>query len=845
MALHHDKVLIIVPSRLLLEQFASDFPNFCEVGTGYNHQINKRAAGFIAVSNSVHLLKDLRFGAIFVDEAHHPLPQGVPQGKDIYFFSATHRNATDFKYSMGQAIEDGILCDYDLTVPVITQSHAYACLASLLLRNHGRFRRVLAYCNSVREAKLVRQVLEKFGLAAWHINAATSRSERKAVIQTFSGDMQGLMHVLVTVEVLGEGVNIPNADTCMFVEPRNSFRAIVQAVGRILRQHVCKPLAHIILPAMPLFASAAVPASDASKALLVAPTSESSPTSVCLDTGGEASTSSLATSRGSTVSTQAVPRDLRTANVTAGAAQSRSNACRSYKGTLGGSEAAPTIAWHASLEVSSPAASRKCGPDGGSSSNSSRSFQAHFHPGTRQDDVVKSQKDTDFSRLSAAAEGRLQHAGGMFRKSSVAQRKVVAVHAMLTTGADTVVYQSSSEVTFSSSSWLAVNMASADKSWQSPDLRGNMFGLPARGKESPCTDNFVTGSSFTDSSSSRPALPDQEGIQALHPAPMEGLGFKVARSSLAWTDTSHASQLERFLSAIAQADSRLANSTMSSLRRRLDFVDCRSLQNTGLMAIQSCFDQLLACLQPRGPHDKWEKRLHELEDFVERHGRMPSKRSAEPKEKSLYVWSRDTVDSVRRSGATAAHRRTQLCASSSLLLRRQVLKWLDDPGASFRARCGELKEYLTKYGKLPQRGSDSTSEPANLYHWLRSQKASIHRHAFSPVKERSRREELSRIHALVSEFLCAPLRPPMPIRQDKCLELQGFVSQAGRLPVDTKNNYESKLYQWMHAQRRKLPERQAEDQSLLLHLHPLITEFFRKDPAVRSVATTEAVGQDS
>ena len=50
--------------------------------------------------------------------------------------------------------------------------------------------------------------------------------------------------------VLGEGINIPNADTCMFVEPRNSYRSIIQAIGRILRHHAAKPLGHIILPAV-------------------------------------------------------------------------------------------------------------------------------------------------------------------------------------------------------------------------------------------------------------------------------------------------------------------------------------------------------------------------------------------------------------------------------------------------------------------------------------------------------------------------------------------------------------------------------------------------------------------
>ena len=151
---------------------------------------------------------------------------------------------------MGKAIEDRVLCDYDITVPAVTAHHAYICLADLLLKQAGRFRRVLAYCNSVAEAKRFQMVLEELGLGAWHINAATGWKERKRVMDEFTGVLKTPVHVLVTVEVLGEGINIPNADTCMFVEPRNSYRSIIQAVGRILRHHPAKPLGHIILPAV-------------------------------------------------------------------------------------------------------------------------------------------------------------------------------------------------------------------------------------------------------------------------------------------------------------------------------------------------------------------------------------------------------------------------------------------------------------------------------------------------------------------------------------------------------------------------------------------------------------------
>ena len=235
---------------------------------GYNDKIDMDARSFIAVTDSVQLLKKLQFEAIFVDEAHHPLAPGLPSCQDLFQFSATHKEEADYKFGLGEAIEKGVLCDYDLTVPVATEGHPYICLANLLLSQSGRFRRVLAFCNSLREARRFQQVLETVGLAAWHMNGETGRKGRAKILCEFSGELQRPVHVLVTVQVLGEGVNIPNADTCLFVEPRSSFVSIIQAIGRVLRHHPRKPLAQVILPALTV-PKAPVAAAAAQDAVLV------------------------------------------------------------------------------------------------------------------------------------------------------------------------------------------------------------------------------------------------------------------------------------------------------------------------------------------------------------------------------------------------------------------------------------------------------------------------------------------------------------------------------------------------------------------------------------------------
>ena len=77
------------------------------MGTGHNQKINLDAKRFIAVAKSVHLLKSLEFDAIFVDEGHHPLPSKMPKYKELYRFSATYAGEPEYRYSMGQAIDDG------------------------------------------------------------------------------------------------------------------------------------------------------------------------------------------------------------------------------------------------------------------------------------------------------------------------------------------------------------------------------------------------------------------------------------------------------------------------------------------------------------------------------------------------------------------------------------------------------------------------------------------------------------------------------------------------------------------------------------------------------------------
>lgn len=98
-------------------------------------------------------------------------------------------------------------------------------------------RKILAFCNTVHEAMSFTRMLLDAGIAADHYNAQTVAAQRRDILLSFQrGEAFGGIRVLVTVDVLSEGVDLPSADTCLFVAPRRGVR-LRQCVGRVLRTH--------------------------------------------------------------------------------------------------------------------------------------------------------------------------------------------------------------------------------------------------------------------------------------------------------------------------------------------------------------------------------------------------------------------------------------------------------------------------------------------------------------------------------------------------------------------------------------------------------------------------------
>ena len=264
---------IIVPKLDLMEQLAQLLETtlttqIARVGTGY--PANLSADVFVCVRNSAWQLSNLTFDMLILDEAHHyepPLHMGEVEDefqsagiharqvlalntpKRIFFSATLRRNEPDFDFGLRPAIQAGVIKDYSVMVPVLTAGDPRPSLVQLI-RNLPLARKVLAFCNTVDEAKNFTRMLSAAGIAAEHYNGKTAGGRRQEVLKRFQRtERLAGTRVLVTVDVLSEGVDLPVADTCLFVAPRQGVR-LQQCVGRVLRNHSEKVDALVIAPAI-------------------------------------------------------------------------------------------------------------------------------------------------------------------------------------------------------------------------------------------------------------------------------------------------------------------------------------------------------------------------------------------------------------------------------------------------------------------------------------------------------------------------------------------------------------------------------------------------------------------
>ncbi|CAK9026612.1 unnamed protein product, partial [Durusdinium trenchii] len=262
------KACVIVPKLDLMEQMTvmleDVLPSMCisRVGTGW--RANLTADVFVCVRNSAWQLENFSFDLLLLDEAHHYEPSlhsdstnlcgphlrqvlSLKADKRLFFSATLLQNFPDFDFSLRPAIEAGVIQDYSIVVPVISEGDPRPSLVEII-QDLPLSRKILAFCNTVYEAKRFTKLLIAAGIPADHYNAETKQSRRQAILSSFAlSEGGGGIRVLVTVDVLSEGVDLPWADTCLFVAPRRGIR-FRQCIGRVLRRESRKLDALVIAP---------------------------------------------------------------------------------------------------------------------------------------------------------------------------------------------------------------------------------------------------------------------------------------------------------------------------------------------------------------------------------------------------------------------------------------------------------------------------------------------------------------------------------------------------------------------------------------------------------------------
>lgn len=104
-------------------------------------------------------------------------------------------------------------------------------------------KRAIAFCCSAKHAHSVAEAFNREGVPAATLLGETPTDQRDQLVRQFAA---GTIHVLVTVDVVSEGFDCPDAEAAILLRPTASLGLYLQQVGRVLRPAPGKPHAVIL-----------------------------------------------------------------------------------------------------------------------------------------------------------------------------------------------------------------------------------------------------------------------------------------------------------------------------------------------------------------------------------------------------------------------------------------------------------------------------------------------------------------------------------------------------------------------------------------------------------------------
>jgi hypothetical protein len=103
--------------------------------------------------------------------------------------------------------------------------------------------RALGFCVSVEHATFMAEAFTRAGLPSKALSGRTPESERSAALRALE---IGELRVVFSVDVLGEGVDVPCVDTVLLLRPTDSATVFTQQLGRGLRRSESKSYLTVI-----------------------------------------------------------------------------------------------------------------------------------------------------------------------------------------------------------------------------------------------------------------------------------------------------------------------------------------------------------------------------------------------------------------------------------------------------------------------------------------------------------------------------------------------------------------------------------------------------------------------
>ncbi|WP_251178062.1 DEAD/DEAH box helicase [Adlercreutzia agrestimuris] len=202
------------------------------------------------------------------------------------------------RLKFGEAVDEGLLTDYKviaLTVAEDAVSQIYqqamandegfeipdaakiiGCWKGLAGEGDGgaghALKNAVAFCTTIAESKRIQEYFKQIVDAyikyekeqendtpllhcdIEHVDGTMDSAERKAKLKWLAetedatADGEEVCHILSNARCLAEGVDVPNLDAVMFLQPKKSEIDITQAVGRVMRKFEGKDYGYIILP---------------------------------------------------------------------------------------------------------------------------------------------------------------------------------------------------------------------------------------------------------------------------------------------------------------------------------------------------------------------------------------------------------------------------------------------------------------------------------------------------------------------------------------------------------------------------------------------------------------------